>query len=248
MNTPVQSTVQEELNNRNPWYTGDQSEWANRPGIRDIYAGRERFFQRCLDRTHDHFRCHLHVLDAGCGDGYWLTRLGHPHHTQWEAFDYNPVRVRRARQASPDIEVTESCFADYHPRHLFHVVLCSQVLEHIPDDISALKAIRSWLHPEGTLILGVPNEGSLLHRWKRHRMGERFVTDHIHFYTESGIRVLLLRAGFKTHHVMREVLYTGIERLQDFLIRQRLGFALLSGLSRIIPSECSDFYMECTTR
>lgn len=38
----------------------------------------------------------------------------------------------------------------------FHVVLCTEVLEHVPDPIRAFQTLTKLLHPGGTLIVTVP--------------------------------------------------------------------------------------------
>ena len=42
----------------------------------------------------------------------------------------------------------------------FDVIFFNHVLEHIPDDVAALREVRRILKPGGLLVLGVPNEGA----------------------------------------------------------------------------------------
>ena len=43
----------------------------------------------------------------------------------------------------------------------FDMVICSHVLEHVPDDLTALREIRRVLKPEGLGIIQVPVESTL---------------------------------------------------------------------------------------
>jgi SAM-dependent methyltransferase len=52
---------------------------------------------------------------------------------------------------------------DLPTEQFFDVVLCTEVLEHVPDPVGALKKIEELLSPEGYLILTVPLN-SLIHQ------------------------------------------------------------------------------------
>jgi len=55
----------------------------------------------------------------------------------------------------------------------------------------------------------------------------------------------LMAAGIFIDSVMREVFYIGCDRLYYWLTARSWGFKLLSVMTRLWPSECSDFYFEC---
>jgi SAM-dependent methyltransferase len=68
----------------------------------------------------------------------------------------------------------------------FDLVLCTEVLEHVPDPDATLKEIHRTLKQDGALVLTTPltwgiHEARDFHRW-----------------TESGLRQLLQRNGFAT--------------------------------------------------
>ena len=103
----------------------------------------------------------LRVLDAGCGDGInlrglsaILEDLGGPFRLY--GMDYNVVRARRAKNLVEEVLVGDLLRPPLK-KEIFDIILCNQVLEHIPDDLDALKALRDILAPGGVLILGVPN-------------------------------------------------------------------------------------------
>ncbi|MBI5106345.1 MAG: class I SAM-dependent methyltransferase, partial [Solirubrobacterales bacterium] len=81
------------------------------------------------------------------------------------------------------------------------------VLEHVDDPAAALRAIRSWLPPGGTLVVGVPNLGS----WQARVGGPRWfhldAPRHRTHFTLPGLRALLARTGFTVaseHHLLLE--------------------------------------------
>jgi SAM-dependent methyltransferase len=68
--------------------------------------------------------------------------------------------------------------------------LCQNVLEHIEDDLAALRSIATALRPDGELALLVPAHPALYGRLDR-----RF--EHQRRYTRTRVRTLLQAAGFE---------------------------------------------------
>lgn len=244
----IPKSVASEISKQNSWYVGSQFEWAEKPCIRPIYQKRFDYFVKCIERAKRRFGGKLRMLDAGCGDGYWLWRLGGIDGVEVEGVDYNPVRVERALKIAPGAHVTCQDLASFHSDNTFDIVILSQVIEHIEDDMAVLSKIRSLLRDGGVLILGTPNEGSRLHQYKNRKLGESFETDHFHFYTEKSIREKIQSAGFDISSVMREAFFLGNDELYYKLTQNKWGFELLSLLTNLCPSECSDYYFECRLR
>jgi SAM-dependent methyltransferase len=72
----------------------------------------------------------------------------------------------------------------------FTYALCQNVLEHIEDDLAALRSVAAALRPGGELALLVPAHPTLYGRLDR-----RF--EHHRRYTRERVRVLLSDAGFE---------------------------------------------------
>ena len=127
----------------------------------------------------------------------------------------------------------------------FDVIVLNQVLEHVPDDVAVLQAMRSLLRPTGVMILGVPNEGSWLQRLRLAWAGGAATTDHCHFYNETAIRAKINQCGFIVDSIYREVFYPGFDRLYYGLTARPWGFRFLQWMTKVWPSGCSDYYFEC---
>lgn len=78
----------------------------------------------------------------------------------------------------------------------FSQVICSEVLEHLPDDRSALREIRSVLKSGGSLILTFP------HRRSYFAGDDRFV-NHFRRYDLSDMKTILCDAGLKIEDIQK---------------------------------------------
>ena len=241
----VNPAVQERIERGDPWYVASQFAWAQRPEIRFIYEKRFEYFCSCLERVKKSSAAPLRMLDAGCGDGYWISRLESIQDVEIEGVDYNPLRVERAKQILARANIRVLDILHFETVKPFDVVLLNQVIEHVKDDAGLLRKMLALLRPGGVLILGTTNEGSWIQQWSLRRGGGLSQTDHVHFYTEEAMRKKIIDAGFRIESMMREVFYVGSDRLYYALTRRRWGFRMLEALTKMFPSQCSGFYFEC---
>jgi SAM-dependent methyltransferase len=138
------------------------------------------------------------LLDLGCGDGnnlLWLAPFGE----QVYGSDYNLVRLGRARQRCPGATLFLADVLDYAARDDgFDVIFFNHVIEHIRDDLTALKSVGRILKPGGLLVLGTPNEGAWWWQLAYKRSPETLkTTDHVHFYTVGTIAAKMKAAGLR---------------------------------------------------
>ena len=111
------------------------------------------------------------LLEAGCGNGAnldMLRRFGKVR--AFEPDDRDRTRAERRGVA----EVAPGHLPESIPfgGQAFHVVLALDVIEHLDDDVAALRAIAARLAPAGRVIVTVPAHPFL---WSRHdvRNGHR---------------------------------------------------------------------------
>ena len=126
--------------------------------VTDELKGPEAFFHRNRERVvrglvRKYARPGLPVLDAGCGTGLNLRNLP----AGSVGLDINPRNVETVGKRLPqqqcvlgDVEAMP--FGDA----MFGTVVCTEVLEHVPDPSRALAEIHRVLLPGGVLIGSVP--------------------------------------------------------------------------------------------
>lgn len=98
------------------------------------------------------------VIDLGCGMGFHLMVMSRLRKLELHGLDQDPDRLVRAQAEVPDARVLEGDILalPFGPES-FDKALLTEVLEHIRDDESALRAIYRLLKPGGVLAISVPH-------------------------------------------------------------------------------------------
>jgi len=140
------------------------------------------------------------VLEIGAGIGNLTRRLA-PGRALYVASDLDPEHLTRlaARMAHrPNVRVARVDLGraeDFEPlRGSFDTVICLNVVEHVEDDLAALRNLRAALEPGGRAIVLVP-EGQSIY-------GELdAVLGHWRRYAEEELRAKMQQAGFEVERV-----------------------------------------------
>lgn len=99
------------------------------------------------------------VLDVGCGNGVISRSLGEKGFNV-RGIDVSEKTITKARTLNRfpnvkfDVVSAEQLVAD---GQLYHAVICSEVLEHLNEPGKLLAVLHEVLHPDGVLIVTVPN-------------------------------------------------------------------------------------------
>ena len=163
--------------------------------------------------------------------------------------DYNPLRVQRVRENVPSAFVMQGNLLNLPLENdSIDIIWCSQVLEHISDDLAVLKGFWCVLKEKGILIIGVPNEGCFLAQL-RNKVLQPYIlrtTDHVRFYTEQKMSERLVATGFKIQQVWRQLFFTPHLRLHKLILRFEYGYKVLRILGRMWKSQAAGLYFVCT--
>lgn len=100
------------------------------------------------------------VCDIGCGEGFLLKEIEGARYIV--GIEISITALKRAKEIlnnRPEIEIIKADAQKIPiPDEIFDVVLCSEVLEHLPDPKIVLKEIHRIIKHKGRLVISVPNE------------------------------------------------------------------------------------------
>jgi glycosyltransferase involved in cell wall biosynthesis len=140
------------------------------------------------------------VLEIGAGIGNMSVHLM-PRTTYW-ATDVNPHYLdylETLRPTRPYLQVayTDAMNAESYPeRHSFDTVVCLNVVEHVQDDVGALRNVWKVLEPGGRAIVLVPCGPGLYGTLDE-------VLGHFRRYTEDQLINVAQQAGFRVERVLK---------------------------------------------
>lgn len=129
-----------------------------------------------------------HILEIGCGTGHnlaMLSKFGTVEATELDAGARVLAEKRLGRKIEPAALPDLSAFPEAH----FDLVALLDVLEHVPDDRSALAAIRTRLKPGGKLLVAVPANPWM---WSAHDVAHH----HHRRYHKGELRDAAKEAGY----------------------------------------------------
>lgn len=146
------------------------------------------------------------VLDAGCGLGRHLRHLARIPQLKIYGIDKNTWALRetaKSMDAQPDAlskdylvsiaDINKLPFADAS----FDCIICSEVLEHIPDHRKAIKELDRILKPQGTLVVSVPRYFAERICWLISRDYYNEEGGHIRIYRKKNLHRMLTNQGFR---------------------------------------------------
>lgn len=155
----------------------------------------QRYWQRARHRiVLDFAGAGGRILDVGCGSSRILQDLPGA-----VGVDLLLRKLRYLRPAHPEL-VQASVDALPFPGATFDTVICSEVIEHVPDDPKVLGELTRVLKPGGTLVLGTPDYGrGLWHvvEWIYGRLAPGgYADEHITRFDRKGLEARLASLGY----------------------------------------------------
>lgn len=105
----------------------------------------------------------LRILNAGCGSGEMNILLSQHSSWQVDAIDVDPEaiaisKILKLENQIDNLNIYQSSIEDFVAKGgKYDVIVSNDVLEHIEDDIAAIKKLSNLLKPQGILCISVPS-------------------------------------------------------------------------------------------
>lgn len=171
------------------------------------YRGHHLLAQAVLDVTRPGDR----VFEGGVSSGYFAAVLAKAGLVV-DGHELDPAAADEARRVCERVYVGDlDTFDTDQLEHTYRVILFGDTLEHLPDPAAVLRRLRSHLHPDGALVLSIPNVAN----WAV-RLGllaghfdytDRGILDrtHLRFFTRRTLVEMLAEAGFEPTSIVATV-------------------------------------------
>ncbi|HIH43704.1 MAG TPA: class I SAM-dependent methyltransferase [Candidatus Methanoperedenaceae archaeon] len=179
------------------------------------------------------------LLDAGCGEGYFLhyaERYFQTHGIDLSEYGIRETCSRATRSALHIGGITHMGYKD----SIFDVVTSFDVLEHLDNPESAIRECRRILKRDGILVIREPNTSSIGRRLKKGKwFGYRDRT-HVSLLSKDEWLCMLRKNDFE----VRDVIYDGlwdipyvphIPRLLQTIFIKYLTFMLFMAGAKFLP-------------
>ncbi|OEU61585.1 MAG: hypothetical protein BBJ57_01150 [Desulfobacterales bacterium PC51MH44] len=133
------------------------------------------------------------ILDVGCGTGGNLALLSEFGNVMGVELDDRALELACGRRVG---KVLKGSLPDGMPfeTQFFDLICILDVLEHIEDDLSSLRSLKTLLTPKGYMLLTVPAFPFL---WGQHDMEHH----HKRRYQATALQRIIQKAGLKIKHL-----------------------------------------------
>lgn len=186
----------------------------------------------------------VRALEVGPGSGVYLPTLA-AHFESVTASDVAAAHLEHLSPLFPDVRVVrDDITSSTLDAGSFDLILCSEVVEHIPDSAAAIRGMYSLLRPGGTLVLSTPQRYSPLElaskvaflpgvvqlvRWVYQEPVLK--QGHINLMTRATVRAQLKGAGFQ----LEREHFTGVYMPIVAEFTGGIGLGLAKAVERVLP-------------
>jgi len=137
------------------------------------------------------------VLDVGCGGGYFV-RVANKLGAVARGVEPSQVGAERARAEGLDVfHGTLEDFAGRSPGDRFDIITANHVVEHVPEPVVTLSAMKGLLAPGGFIWISVPNAACTFCRTLKARWHSTDLPLHLMQFSPESLAEAGRRAGLK---------------------------------------------------
>lgn len=178
------------------------------------------------------------ILEIGCGEGRFSAGVEAAEERWGIEPDAGAAQAARGVLDRVLEGTFDACRGELPSAH-FDLVICNDVIEHLPDHDRFLREIQHYLRPGGALVASLPNIRHFQVLWEvlvhgdfRYRDAGVLDRTHLRFFTARSLRRALVEAGFEVE------LFAPINRLPIRFRLERIVLMLLTVLSLGAMRDC----------
>lgn len=143
------------------------------------------------------------ILEIGCAAGKFRANLDKPH--EYWGVEPDPEVAREAETVLDRVFAgSYEAVQDQLPDGYFDLVICNDVIEHMPDHDAFLREIKAKIAPGGHMVISVPNVRFIWNLWEvliekdwRYRDAGVLDRTHLRFFTLKSLRRSLDAAAYR---------------------------------------------------
>jgi SAM-dependent methyltransferase len=143
------------------------------------------------------------LLEVGCAAGFML-KVAEAEGWQVKGLELMESAVQYANETL-GIEVIEGTLDDANlAESSFDAIALIETVEHLLDPMAVLQKAHTLLRPGGALLVAVPNQNSLMHKWYGIDWSVLSPAEHLYYFTDDSMEKLLKKIGYsKTEFVWK---------------------------------------------
>lgn len=188
------------------------------------------------------------VLDAGAGECQYAPLFRHCNYKTQDFSHYSgtPSGILTEEWQYGKIDYVSDITSIPVPDASFDVVLCTEVLEHVPKPIEAIQELSRVLAPGGTLLLTAPL-ASGIHQQPYHFYGGYSPSFYKKFLPEQGLEIEEIKPiGGLMKHVAQELSRVGriLEERAPEKLSLMLKYALMCWLPKFLAKIDDEVFVE----
>lgn len=209
------------------------------PGVKFLHRTRLKTILHMISKAASRATNHkpIELLEIGCGDGYVLKEIERKFPTAFNftGIDISKTALRRAKNLCQARLIKAD--AQKIPINLnqIDITICTELIEHLPEDIALLKEVHRILKPSSFLILTTPNFYTFENITMRILGRKPAVTipEHLREYSYNELTSKIKRTGFNILEFQSIGFY--IPKIKRLFFRSKTLTKMMFFLARSFP-------------
>ncbi len=157
------------------------------------------------------------MLEIGCASGAFMHQLACE---DWRVsgIEFSPTAAEETRSLGYDV-FTGQLEAAPTPSELYDLIVGWMVLEHLHDPVAGLRKLHGWAKPDASLVLSVPNAGSLQFRVFKEKWYDLHMPNHLYHFTPETIEKILQSCGWKVEKVHHQRILANLLNSTSYVLQ-----------------------------